>query len=146
MGLLHARGGFDIVPVEVNVTQTVPMLGVTDMEASLRFYLDGLGFEMTNQWTPEGKIRWCWLQLGGAALMLQEFKKKPEGKLGLGVNLNFQCKDSLAIYHEVIARGLKVENPMVGNSMWVTTLTDPDGYALHFHSPTDAPEDTEFAG
>ena len=129
---------------EPNVTQTVPMLGVTDMEASLRFYVDGLGFEMTHKWTPRGKIEWCWLQLGGAALMLQEFKKKPEGKLGQGVSLNFQCKDSLAIYHEVTARGRKVKNPMVGNSMWVTTLTDPDGYALHFHSPTDAPEESEY--
>jgi hypothetical protein len=99
MGLFHARGRFDIFSVEVNVTQVVPMLGVTDMEASLRFYLDSVGFELTNKWTPEGKIRWCWLQLGGAALMLQEFKKKPEGKLGQGVSLNFQCKDSLAIYH-----------------------------------------------
>jgi lactoylglutathione lyase len=144
MGLFHARGRFDIFSVEVNVTQVVPMLGVTDMETSLRFYLDSVGFELTNKWTPEGKIRWCWLQLGGAALMLQEFKKKPEGKLGQGVSLNFQCKDSLAIYHEVTARGLIVKNPMVGNSLWVTTLTDPDGYALHFHSPTDLPEETEY--
>jgi lactoylglutathione lyase len=145
MGLLHARRRFDIFSDEVNVTQTVPMLGVTDMEASLRFYVNGLGFEMTNKWTLEGKIRWCWLQLGGAALMLQEFRKKPDGKLGEGVSLNFQCKDSLAIYHEVTARGLKVKNPMVGNSMWVTSLTDPDGYALHFHSPTNEPEETEFS-
>jgi len=131
---------------EPNVKQTVPMLGVTNMEASLRFYVDGLGFEMINKWTPEGKIRWCWLQLGGAALMLQEFTKNrlPEVKLGHGVSINFQCKDSLAIYHQVTARGIRVKNPSVGNSMWVTSFTDPDGYAIHFHSPTDAPEETEF--
>ena len=67
MGLFDARGRLDIVSFEVtepNVTQTVPMLGVTDMEASLRFYVDGLGFEMTHKWTPRGKIEWCWLQLG----------------------------------------------------------------------------------
>ncbi|MGA3187982.1 MAG: VOC family protein [Bryobacteraceae bacterium] len=131
-----------------NVTQTVPMLGVVNMEASLRFYVDGLGFEMTNKWIPEGeKIRWCWLQLGGAAIMLQEFtnNRLPGVKLGQGVSINFQCKDSLAIYHQVVSRGIPVKTPMVGNAMWVTSLTDPDGYAIHFHSPTDVPEETEYA-
>ncbi len=60
-----------------NVQQAVPFFGVSSMEASLRFYVDGLGFVMTKQWTPDGpdKVRWCWLQHGNAALMLQEFKK-----------------------------------------------------------------------
>jgi lactoylglutathione lyase len=152
MGLLDARGRFDIFSVEMiepNVTQTVPMLGVVDMQASLRFYVDGLGFEMINKWTPEGdKIRWCWLQLGGAAIMLQEFTKNrvPDGKLGQGVSINFQCKDSLAIYRQVAARGIPVKNPFVGNSMWVTGLTDPDGYPIYFHSPTDEREETEYEG
>jgi len=124
------------------------MLGVKDMDASLRFYVDGLGFEMTNQWTPEGKIRWCWLQLGGAAIMLQEFTKNrvPEAKLGHGVSINFQCKDSLAIYHQAIARGIQAGNPFVGNAMWVSGMSDPDGYAIIFHSPTDVPEETEYVG
>ena len=58
MGLFHARRRFDIVPVEVtepNVTQAVPFFMVANMEASLRFYVDGLGFEMTRKWTPRGK-------------------------------------------------------------------------------------------
>jgi hypothetical protein len=29
--------------------------------------------------------------------------------------------------------------------MWVTQVTDPDGYELYFESPTDAPEETEFS-
>jgi hypothetical protein len=28
--------------------------------------------------------------------------------------------------------------------MWVTSLTDPDGYSLHFESVTDAPEESEY--
>jgi hypothetical protein len=34
----------------------------------------------------------------------------------------------------------------VDNSLWVTMLTDPDGYHLDFESPTDAPEETEWEG
>ena len=127
---------------EANVEQAVPFFMVTNMEASLRFYVDGLGFEMTKKWTPEGKIRWCWLQLGGAALMLQESGKAPEGKLGLGVSVCFQCKDALAIYHDAVAHGLKPQLPFVGNAMWVTLFSDPDGYKLDFESPTDAPEES----
>jgi len=29
--------------------------------------------------------------------------------------------------------------------MWVTSLTDPDGYRLEFESLTDVPEDTELS-
>jgi lactoylglutathione lyase len=118
------------------------------MENSLRYYIGGLGFTMTCKWTPEGKVRWCWLQLGGATLMLQEFYREvpdswvPEGKVGVGVSINFICKDALAIYREVRSRGIETKKPFVGNGMWVTQLSDPDGYRLFFESQTDVPEDT----
>ncbi|NCP30933.1 MAG: hypothetical protein GW867_13010, partial [Armatimonadetes bacterium] len=68
---------------------------------------------MTKKWMDAGKLRWCWLQLGDAALMLQEFRKEghdswvPDGKVGLGVSLCFRCKDAVAIYREVRARGIE---------------------------------------
>lgn len=37
----------------VNVKQAVPFFGVTSMESSLRFYVDGLGFKMKNYWVPD---------------------------------------------------------------------------------------------
>ena len=49
-----------------NVKQAVPFFGITDIEASLHFYVTGLGFRMTHSWAPEGRIRWCWLVLGDA--------------------------------------------------------------------------------
>ena len=49
---------------EPNIIQAVPFFMVTDMEASLRFYVEGLGFTMTKKWIPRGKIEWCWLELG----------------------------------------------------------------------------------
>ena len=58
-----------------NVTQAVPFFGISNMDASLRFYIDGLNFKMTNKWINQGKLNWCWLQLGNAAIMLQEFRK-----------------------------------------------------------------------
>lgn len=131
----------------LNIKQVVPFLHVSSMERSLRYYLEGLGFVMKNQWEVAGKIRWCWLELGGAAVMLQEFAKNraPVGTVGVGLSLCFQCNDALAIYHEAKARGLEASEPFVGNAMWVTCLTDPDGFQLSFHSDTDVPEETKLS-
>jgi len=134
-----------------NVKQVVPFFRVSNMDRSLRFYFDGLGFALKNKWVVDEKIRWCWLELGGAALMLQTFANdghhvKPlSGKLGEGVSLEFQCLDAVALYREFISRGLAASEPQVGNSMWVTNLCDPDGYQLGFESPTDTPEETKLS-
>jgi catechol 2,3-dioxygenase-like lactoylglutathione lyase family enzyme len=131
-----------------SVKQTVPFFGVRDIDASLRFYVDGLGFTMTKDWSPEGRVRWCWLELGEAAVMLQEYWKDgrpgggPSGPLGQGVSICFMCADALAIYYAAIARGLSASRPFVSNGMWMTSLTDPDGYRLDFESPTDVEEET----
>lgn len=133
-----------------NIKQAVPFFRVADMEASLKFYMDGLGFTMTNKWTPRGKIEWCWLQRDNIALMLQEPRKEsahpmPETKVGLGVSICFICEDALLLYHEFIGRGTDASEPFVGNWMWVTSVKDPDGYVLEFESSTDVPEETGYS-
>lgn len=61
--------------------QAVPFFGVTNMETSLRFSVDGLGFNMKRcripdhdqgDYKPDGRTVWCWLEFGEAAIMLQE--------------------------------------------------------------------------
>jgi hypothetical protein len=137
---------------EVGVEQLVPLLDVRNMDASLRFYLDGLGFTLKNSWTPEGRIRWCWIEHGNVALMLQEIlcdaqhPRRVEGILGMGVGFNFQCRDSLVFFHVMQERGISTDRPFVGNGAWVTALTDPDGYRLYFQSQTDVPEETRYEG
>jgi lactoylglutathione lyase len=137
---------------EIKVKQSVPFFMVADMRASLRFYVDGLGFERTNQWIVDGKIRWCWLQHGGAAVMLQEMESegrhawKAESKKGVGVSVYFICEDAIALWREATARGIAAERPFVGNAMWVSSISDPDGYRLHFESLTDAAEESIYTG
>ncbi len=161
-----------VVPVQ-NVTAVVPLLMVTNMERSLAFYVAGLRFTIEKRWIPDGRLRWCWMSLGGAALMLQEaVNSSPEkiaaaGVLGKGVSLNFQCSDALAIYRDAAARGIvsfargahqarslaiyrdaaargipALREPQVGNFAWEIGFADPDGYRIHFSSPTDLPEET----
>ncbi|HEX5152721.1 MAG TPA: VOC family protein [Parafilimonas sp.] len=133
-----------------NIQQGVPFFWVTDIEASIQYYVNGLGFAIANRWIDEGKTRWCWLQREGAALMLQELQEEmyradmPSEKKGAGISIYFICKDALALYKEFVSKGVTVSKPFVGNGMWVTSLKDPDGYDLHFESATDVQEDTMY--
>lgn len=84
-----------------------------DIDASLRFYVNGLGFRVAKEWVDEGKVRWCWLELGNAAVMLQEFwteghhRNVPEGGTGLGVSICFICEDAIALWREFTSRGIE---------------------------------------
>ena len=137
-----------------NLKQAVPFFGITNMEASLRFYVDGLGFKIRYQWIPDrpedkpdGRIRWCWVQRDDVAIMLQEFlpDRRPKETLGTGASVSIMCEDALALYREFKARGIQTrKRPFVGNQLWVVPVTDPDGYRIEFESPTDAPEESEF--
>lgn len=129
-----------------NVQQAVPFFMVVNMDDSLHFYMDGLGFELKNKWEPRGHIEWCWLQLDKASLMLQEYRNDPPaGKSGEGVSICFMCADALKIYEQIISRGLSPDEPFVGNRLWVVQLKDPDGYRIAFESPTEVAEETMYS-
>lgn len=131
--------------------EAVPFLHVTDIAASVRFY-EQLGFHIAMRWEPQGSLRWCRLEHGAAALMLQDFRTddgrdlRPTGTLGLGVSVSFTCDDALAIHDAALARGLApAGEPHVGNGLWTVPYADPDGYRIDIASPTDVPEDTTLA-
>ena len=133
---------------EANVLEVIPFHGITNMEKSLKFYVDGLGFTLVNSWKPEGTIRWCMLKLDGVRIMLQEYYPKfvPSDPLGKGQMPHFICRDALKLYREITGRGIKTcEEPFVGNNMWFFSVEDPDGYKLAFESPTDVPEETKLS-
>ena len=43
------------IKTAATVKQAAPFFGVTNREASLRYYIDGLGFEMTHKWIVDGE-------------------------------------------------------------------------------------------
>lgn len=143
-----ARGANVSETIAQNVTQAVPFFHVKDMAASLRFYVDSLGFSLKSKWTPDdpNRIRWCWLEAGRGALMLQENIPGHEktGVPGEGVSVTYMCKDALAIFRSAAAKGLSPKRPFVGNNLWVVSFTDPDGFRVDFQSPTDVAEETEY--
>ncbi len=132
-----------------NIRLSVPFFIVRDMEASLKFYIDKLGFKMINKWEPRDKIEWCCLQRDDVSLMLQEPRNKEkfdeERPKGKGVSICFQCVDALSLYKEFTEKGIEIKEPFVGNNMWVVNFQDPDGYHLDFETPTDVPEETTYS-
>ena len=131
-----------------NVKQAVPFFMVKDMKASINFYVKGLGFSMAESWLDNGKLKWCWLVIGSAALMLQEYDEKnnmSKEKPGEGVEVFFICEDALAIYTQITLNGVAASEPFVGNKMWVVPVKDPDGYKISFESFTDVPEETKYS-
>jgi lactoylglutathione lyase len=132
---------------EVNLKQAVPFFMVTDIDRSIHFYVTGLGFKLKIDWRPKGRIEWCWLEREGVSLMLQEYHEGflPREKLGIGVSICFICQDALKLYNEFLQNGLNPLEPYVGNNMWVTSVSDPDGYKLDFESYTNVAEETKYS-
>ena len=131
-----------------NIKQAVPFFMVKDMGSSINFYVSGLGFSMTESWIDKGKIKWCWLTIDNAAIMLQEYDEKNnmrKEKVGEGVEIFFICEDALAIYRQLISNGIQASEPFVGNKMWVVQVKDPDGYKISFESFTDVAEETKYS-
>ncbi len=116
-----------------------PLLFVDDINRSLAFYTNLLGFELKQKWEPEGKLAWCLIARGGAELMLQQACEEDglAAGRGRGVGFYFACNDADAMHAEFLANGLTLDPPKVAfYGMKQLFVKDPDGYELCFQNPT----------
>ena len=117
-----------------------PLLDVSDIGRSLRFYRDQLGFELVgHDGSHDHPMGWCRLARGGASIMLQQ--AAPQGhdapRRGKGVGFYFVCDDADAMHAELLGRGLSLQPPRVAYyGMKQLIVPEPDGYAICFESPT----------
>jgi len=122
------------------IRELVPLLFVQDIERSMAFYRDSLGFAVAGKWEPEGRLAWCRLQRGGSAVMLQQADEEdgPAAGRGRGIGFFFICDDVADIHAEFSGRGLQLASPEVAfYGMQQVFVTDPDGYELCFESPAE---------
>jgi glyoxylase I family protein len=54
----------------ITVRNVTPLLEVFDMDQSVAFYRDRLGFQVVESWRPDGHFYWALLKLGDTVLML----------------------------------------------------------------------------
>jgi catechol 2,3-dioxygenase-like lactoylglutathione lyase family enzyme len=124
----------------------IPELDVCDLAASLRFYVDVLGFRVAYERRDEAFVM---LEREGARLMIEaaagpgrRFVTAPlEHPYGRGMSLQILVSDTHALYAHVVEAGFRPEIALEdkwydvagsrkGNRQFV--IADPDGYLLRF--------------
>jgi len=122
------------------VRQLWPLLVVQDIDRSVAFYRDQLGFAVVGHAESDSKLFWCRLERGGSSLMLQQADEEdgPTKGRGRGVCFYFMCDDADAMYTELSARSLRLKPPTIAYyGMKQLFVPEPDGYAICFESPTE---------
>ena len=116
-----------------------PVLHVTDVEASLRFYVNGLGFTSPWRYEEDGKVHVAQVDRQGCALILADTWAEKIGKGLMFISLNVEPKAQVAaldaLRTELEAKGVPVKEGSWGYRLLV--VDDPDGNQLFFNYPNE---------
>jgi len=119
------------------------VLHVKDVEASLRFYVDRLGFTSPWRYGEGGKATVAQVERQGCALILSGQWPEKIGKalMFISVNTEQQTREAAtaaldALRAELEARGVPVREGSWGYRLLV--VDDPDGNQLFFPYPDEA--------
>jgi predicted enzyme related to lactoylglutathione lyase len=127
----------------MTLTSLVPMVYVSDMEASVAFYRDALEFRMAGSYEPEGRLCWAYLKSGEANLMLTLADEQAKPRLGGGCIYYYTTDDLAAVAERLKAKGIDATEPFVTfYGMKEVCFKDPDGNDITVGQSTDeAPTD-----
>lgn len=121
-----------------------PILVVTDVEASLRFYVDRLGFTCPWHFDEDGRAYVAQVDRQGCALILAQTWPQKIGKGLIFISLNVEPASREAataaldaLRAELEAKGVPVKDGSWGYRLLV--VDDPDGNQLFFNYPADTP-------
>jgi glyoxylase I family protein len=127
----------------IDIRGLAPLLSVFDMPTSVKFYCEGLGFEVVgSDGKPAPNFDWVLLRLNGSELMLNTLYEQgerpptpdPARVAAHGdAAIYFGCPDVDGAYAYLREVGIAVKEPRVAwYGMKQLYLTDPDGYLLCF--------------
>jgi uncharacterized glyoxalase superfamily protein PhnB len=115
-------------------------LTCSDIRKSIRFYTEGLGFEIVHKMEDAGKIQFVAMRSGGASMGLgqDDFAKGKDRSKGIGLRIWLHTtQDITALAGTAAAAGLKLdEGPKA--LPWgpmAFAVTDPDGFKLTVSNP-----------
>jgi len=126
-------------PESLRLRSLAPTLTVGDLEASRRFYVDGLGFTVEDRWEEEGKLLGLMLLAGACRLGLSQddWAKGRDRQKGIGFRIWADTAQDLeAIAARLRDRGIAHDGPK--DEPWGTrslTVADPDGFKLTLSTP-----------
>ena len=113
---------------------------VNDLQRSIRFYEEGLGFEVKSRNEVNGKLQWVELKAGQAEIAIgqDDFLKGKDRVKGVAVRLWISTgQDLRALAAQAKAAGIRLDKD-VSTTPWgqeTFEVTDPDGFKLTIAGP-----------
>lgn len=111
-----------------------PVLFVEDVERSLRFYTNALGFSETNRYAQDGRLLLGGVERDGCSLLLncQQAQKIGHGRLWIKLDLETYS----VLRADLLTKGVALKDGWWGFDTMI--VEDPDGNELFFPVPDSA--------
>lgn len=128
-------------PESLRLRSLTPSLTVDDVERSVRFYADGLGFTVEERWEEDGELRGVMLVAGSCRIGFSQddWAKGREREKGVGFRIWAETVQDLEeLAGRLRANDIGHEGPET--TSWgarTLTVTDPDGFKITFNNPED---------
>jgi catechol 2,3-dioxygenase-like lactoylglutathione lyase family enzyme len=119
-----------------------PVLHVSDVEASLRFYIDRLGFTSPWRYDEDGKASVAQVDRQGCALILADTWPEKIGKGLMFISLNVEpaTREAAVTALDALRAELEAKGATVKDGSWgyrLLVVDDPDGNQLFFNYPSE---------
>jgi catechol 2,3-dioxygenase-like lactoylglutathione lyase family enzyme len=120
-----------------------PVLHVRDVEASLRFYVNRLGFTSPWRYEEDGRAYVAQVERQGCALILADTwpEKIGKGLMFISVNGEQQTREAVIVALDALRAELEAKDVSVKEGSWgyrLLVVDDPDGNQLFFNYPAES--------
>lgn len=124
-------------PETLRLRKIMPSFTTTDLQRSIAFYRDVLGFVVGEEWREDGALQGCEIHAGAISFMLgqDDFAKGKDRAKGLGTRIWCHTAQDLdRLSDEIKSRGgvLEQEPQVMPWGDRVFMISDPDGFKLTF--------------
>lgn len=113
----------------------VPSLDVTNVDESIKFYKDALGFSVQERMSWNGETGWALLKVGRVGLMLnaRDYELNAPTAPQFGGVFFFYSNNLEKLHEELTDKGYPVSNMQsIQSGIKEFYLCDPDGYVFWF--------------
>jgi uncharacterized glyoxalase superfamily protein PhnB len=122
-----------------------PVLHVTDVETSLRFYVNQLGFTSPWCYKEDGKAHVAQVDRQSCALILADTwpEKIGRGLMFISLNVEPQTHEAAVAALDALRAELEAKGVAVKEGLWgyrLLVVDDPDGNQLFFNYPNETSE------
>jgi uncharacterized glyoxalase superfamily protein PhnB len=119
-----------------------PVLHVKDVEASLLFYVNQIGFTSPWRYGEDGKVFVAQVERQGCALILscQWPEKVGKGLMFISLNVEPETREAAVAALDALRAELEAKGVAVKDGSWgyrLLVVDDPDGNQLFFNYPNE---------